>query len=107
MKKNTFGEMIRTLRKQQKLPLRVVASAIEIDSTLLSKIERGERLPTEKQIEKLAQYFNIPLDDLRARAIADKIIDEYGINSSTLRAIGIIKEHFKGYRVGGISKNGL
>jgi len=88
----TFGETIRALRNERNEPLRVVAAAIEIDSTLLSKIERGERLPTSAQIEKLAKYFGVPLDELTAKAIADKIVLEYGHHSATLQAVKIVKE---------------
>ena len=90
--KLTFGETIRALRSERGEPLRVIAAAIEVDSTLLSKIERGERLPTPAQIDKLAEYFGVPLDELTAQAIADKIVLEYGYQSATLQAVKIVKE---------------
>ncbi len=94
---STFGETVRALRKQKSEPLRVVAAAVEIDSTLLSKIERGERLPTEAQITRLAEYFGLPLDELAAKAIADKIVLEYGYQSATLQAVKIVKERMSSY----------
>jgi len=93
----TFGETTRTLRKQRGEPLRVVAAAVEIDSTLLSKIERGERFPTEAQIAKFAEYFGVPQEELAAKAIADRIISEYGNRSATLQAIKIVKERMATY----------
>lgn len=93
----TFGETIRTLRKLRDEPLRVVAAAIEIDSTLLSKIERGERSPTETQVVKFAEYFGIPLDELAARVIADRIIVKYGRRATTLQAVGIVRERILPY----------
>ena len=96
-KTQTFGETTRTLRKQRGEPLRVVAAAVEIDSTLLSKIERGERFPTEAQIAKFAEYFSIPQEELAAKVIADRIISAYGYQSATLQAIRIIKERMSPY----------
>jgi HTH-type transcriptional regulator, competence development regulator len=93
----TFGETIRALRNERGEPLRVVAAAVEIDSTLLSKIERGDRLPTPAQIGKFAKYFGVPLDELTAKAIADKIVGEYGHHSATLQAIKIVKERVSPY----------
>jgi transcriptional regulator with XRE-family HTH domain len=93
----TFGETTRTLRKQRGEPLRVVAAAVEIDSTLLSKIERGERFPTEAQVAKFSEYFGVPQEELAAKAIADRIISEYGYQSATLQAIQIIKERMAPY----------
>jgi len=92
-----FGETIRALRKQRGEPLRIVAAAVEIDSTLLSKIERSERFPTEEQIAKFAKYFDIPQEELAAKAIADRIVSEYGHQSATLQAIKLVKEHMAPY----------
>jgi transcriptional regulator with XRE-family HTH domain len=95
----TFGETIRAWRKQRDEPLRVVAAAVKIDSTLLSKIERGERLPTEVQLARFAEYFNVPLDKLSAQVIADRIISEYGYKEATLQALNIVRERVAPYRV--------
>ena len=40
----TFGEYIREIREEQQLLLREVASQMNIDTALLSKIERGTRI---------------------------------------------------------------
>ena len=90
--KQSFGETIRTLRKQRGEPLRVVAAAVEMDSTLLSKIERGERFPTEAQTVKFAKYFGVSQDGLRAQVIADRIMMQYGHHTTTLQAMKIVKE---------------
>lgn len=87
-----FGNTIRSLRKKRGEPLRVVAAAVEIDSTLLSKLERGERLPTDVQIVKFAEYFGISLDQLIAQVKAEKIVADYGDNATTLQALKIIRE---------------
>lgn len=95
--KRTFGETIRNLRKQRNEPLRIVAAYVGIDSTLLSKIERGERFPSQAQIAKFAEYFDTPFDDLNAQVIADKIVSEYGHYPATLRAIKIVNERISPY----------
>ena len=94
---HTLGETIRALRKQRSEPLRVVAAAIEIDSTLLSKIERGERFPTDVQIARLAEYFDIPRDELTAQVIADRIVSAYGYQPTTLQAVRIVRERVVPY----------
>ena len=93
----TFGETIRAVRKKKGKPLRVFAAAMEIDSALLSKIERGERLPTKKQLPKFARYYNIPVKELTAQFIADKISQEYGLHDITLNAVGIVQERMSPY----------
>ena len=41
--KQTFGEYIRELRENNKMPLRKLAALLDIDQSTLSKIERNER----------------------------------------------------------------
>lgn len=89
---STFGETIRDLRTKKGEPLRVIASALNIDSTLLSKIERGKRLPTKNQLPYFAKYFNIPLDKFISQVIADKIYLDYGPSETTVQALNIAKK---------------
>uniref|UniRef100_A0A831UB08 XRE family transcriptional regulator n=1 Tax=Geobacter metallireducens TaxID=28232 RepID=A0A831UB08_GEOME len=93
----TFAETIRTLRQQQNVPLRVVAAAVEIDSTLLSRLELGERFPTDEQIKRFADYFQLSLEELTAQVIADRIIAAYGAEEATARAADLVKERLAGY----------
>lgn len=95
----TLGKTLRILRKERSEPLRVVAAAIEVDSSLLSKIENGERLPTNEQLVKLANYFNISLNELTAQTIAEKIITSYASNTTTLQALKIAEERIN-YHLG-------
>lgn len=70
---------------QQNVPLRVIAAAVEIDSTLLSRFELGERFPTDVQLKRFAAYFELPLEELAAQLIADRIIVAYGNDEVTKR----------------------
>ena len=51
----TFGEYIREIREEKQLLLREVASQMNIDTALLSKIERGTRIARKEQVEALAK----------------------------------------------------
>ena len=93
----SFGETIRTLRLQQNVPLRVVAAAVEIDSTLLSRLELGERFPTDEQIKRFADYFQLPREELTAQVIADRIIAAYGAEEVTARAADLVRERLSYY----------
>lgn len=88
----TLGAWLRQLRKAQCLPLRTVAAAADMDSTLLSKIELGQRLPTEEQIRVLALYFGAPPDELEAKRIAERFLHEYGRTPAANRAAAIIRK---------------
>lgn len=77
-----FGEHLRTLRETAGLTLREVASTINIDSSLLAKIERNQRPPTRLLIKNLASFFNINekklLTEFLSDQIAYKILNEEG-----------------------------
>ena len=71
-----IGEIIKTLREQQSLLLRQVAAEIEIDQALLSKIERGERMPTREQIKRFAKFFGREENELLIAFLSDKLVYE-------------------------------
>ncbi len=45
---NKFGSKIRQLRTSKKIPLRKLAAFLDIDASILSKIERGKRPATRE-----------------------------------------------------------
>ena len=67
-----FGDYIRELREKQNLPLRKVAAFIDVDTSILSKIERGERTATRENICGLADFFSI-----NRQALWDDYMGEY------------------------------
>lgn len=70
-----IGEILRQLREEKGLLLRQVAAELEIDTALLSKIERGERNLKREQVLRISEIFNIPENDLILIWLSDKIID--------------------------------
>jgi transcriptional regulator with XRE-family HTH domain len=75
-----FGEHLRTVRETAGLTLREVASTINVDASLLAKIERNQRPPTRQLIKNLALFFKINEKELLTEFLSDqiayKILDE-------------------------------
>lgn len=71
--KESFGEHIRNLREGLGLPLRKVASALDLDPSTLSKIERGERSANKDMIPVFAELFNEQEDKLGLILLSDKV----------------------------------
>lgn len=69
----TFGEYLRELRGNIDLSLREVALNINIDSSLLAKIERNERQPTKQQIKSIASFFKVDEKKLLTEFLSDQI----------------------------------
>lgn len=62
--KQRFGQQIRTLRKNKKLTQEALAELIGLDTQHLCKIENGSHFPTLKNLIKLANIFNLNVQDL-------------------------------------------
>jgi transcriptional regulator with XRE-family HTH domain len=72
---NQFGERLKQLREQNNLLQRQVASLLEIDTPMLSKIERGERKAKKEQVMQLAQIMKVSNDELLTLWLADQLQD--------------------------------
>ncbi|MCD4793701.1 MAG: helix-turn-helix domain-containing protein [Bacteroidales bacterium] len=71
--RESFGEYIKKLREEHKLPLRKVAPVLDIDPSTLSKIERGERTANKEMLPLLAELFNEDEKRLSIIFFSDKV----------------------------------
>ena len=71
--RESFGEHIKRLREEHKLPLRKVASVLDIDPSTLSKIERGERTANKEMLPLLAELFSENEKELSLILFSDKV----------------------------------
>lgn len=70
-----LGDRIRTLRTKQNLLLRQVASKLDIDTSIISKMERGERPIKKEQIALLADILKADKEELHTLWLADQVMD--------------------------------
>ncbi len=79
-KQTSFGGLLRSLREETGQTLKTVAENLEMDTSLLAKIERNERQPTKSIISKVADYFQVKKKELQLEFLSDqiayKILDE-------------------------------
>ena len=73
---NSFGETIRKLREDQNLLMRELSAKLEIDVSLLSKIETNNRFARKELVEKLAKAFKVDYKELLTIWFSDKIVNE-------------------------------
>jgi len=91
-----FGLYIRTLREKANLPLRKLASSLDIDQSTLSKIERGERQFTSDMIPKLAKVFTIEYKDLQVMFLKEKLLSDLTNQDFALEALIEVQKELKG-----------
>lgn len=70
---NHLGQKIRELRESQNLLLRQVAAELEVDTALMSKVERGDRNASKQQVIEIAKYLKANEEELLTLWLADKI----------------------------------
>ena len=70
-----FGRKIKELREERGLVQRQLSAALEIDTPMYSKIERGERKAKRSQIPIMAQMFEVDEKELLTIWLADKVLD--------------------------------
>ena len=60
----TFSEKLKELRKMRHLSQQKLADELKTSQSSIAAWELGTREPDFKTIEKIANYFNIPMQDL-------------------------------------------
>jgi transcriptional regulator with XRE-family HTH domain len=87
-----FGEVLRRLRHDRSETLEQVSEATGLSVAMLSRVERGERLPSPDSVEILATHFGLPVEYLMSETIADRMLNRYGHRSSSLAAERLSRE---------------
>jgi len=87
-----ISEIIRELREQKGFLLRQVAAGIEIDQALLSKIERGERMPTKDQVIRLAKFYKVDETEFLIAFLSDKLVYEVRDEEVALKAMKVAEK---------------
>lgn len=75
---NLFGEYLRNRREQLGLPLRKVAAELDIDTSILSKIERNERVATKEMLPTLAKTLKVQEKEIQIEFIKSTVLSELG-----------------------------
>lgn len=90
-----FGQLILTQRKLRHLPLLKVAAALYIDTSTLSKIEKGERQASSKMIPVVADLFELDFKELQIKYLKIRLINKFS------------KEPFFKEALNGLSNNNI
>lgn len=92
---NQFGDRIRQLREKQNLLLRQVAPMLEMDTPMLSKIERGERTAKRERVTQLSRIYKVPEEDLLSLWLADKVYEVVKDEDVAIKAMKAAEDELK------------
>jgi len=100
-KLKTTGEIIREQRETKGLLLRQVAAKLDIDTAILSKIERSERKATRIQIANLAEILDLNKDELLIQYLSENIAYEIADDEFANQALKVAEvkvEYLKSHK---------
>ncbi len=92
---NQFGDKIKQLREANHLLQRQVASELEIDTPMLSKIERGDRKAKKEQVLLFAKLYNAEKEVLLTLWLADQVYDLVKDEEMATDALRVAESQFK------------
>lgn len=90
-----FGEHIKQLREQNHLLQRQVANALDMDSAMLSKIERGERRAKREHIPILASQLRTNEKELYTIWLADQVYEIIKEESNPSEILQVVEKELK------------
>ncbi len=94
-KLKTTGEIIREKREKKGLLLRQVAALLDIDTAILSKVERGERKLNREQISKVADILELDKDAILIQYLSEKILYEIQDDDLGIQALKVAEKAMK------------
>ncbi|WP_215223552.1 Fic family protein [Echinicola shivajiensis] len=85
----TLAAVLMDSRERRALALKEVVSLTGIDAGLLSKFERGKRLPSEKNLISLAEAYELSFTDLKKIWLVEKVLNlvQYEVDSAEILAL--------------------
>lgn len=74
---NSLGEYLRGKREQLEFALQKVTAELDIDTSILSKIERNERAATKEMLPILSKILAISKKELEVEYIKSTILSQF------------------------------
>jgi transcriptional regulator with XRE-family HTH domain len=92
---NQFGERIKQLREDSGLLQRHVASQMDMDTPMLSKIERGDRKARKEQVLLFNKILKGNLEELLTLWLTDQVVDVVKNEDFAINAIQMAERELK------------
>ena len=86
-----FGQKLRKLREEKKVTQQELAEKLGyVTNSYVSDVEKGQFIPSEANLKKIAKVFNIPLARLKDLLLESKL-EDMGINEPAF--VGMFKDY--------------
>lgn len=86
---------IKKYRIASNMLVRELAAATGVDSSLISRFESGERLPSREQVHKIADVLGAPVQEFLIDWLSSRILREVGSEPFALEAMQVAEDAMK------------
>ncbi|WP_313266356.1 helix-turn-helix transcriptional regulator [Sphingobacterium sp.] len=90
-----IGEKIRELREANNILIRQLAAQLDMDTALLSKMERGDRFFRKEDLTKIANILRISEQELLILWLADRVLKTVETESNQKEALELALKTIK------------
>lgn len=90
-----FGDIIRNKREEKGILLRQLAAMIDVDTAILSKVERGARKARKEQVEKIAKALDLDEKKLMIEYLSENIAYEVINEDSAMDVLKVAEDKVK------------
>lgn len=91
----SLGEKLRGLREAKGLLLREVASKLDVDPSLLSKIERGGKRAVREQVVRMAKMYEADEKELMISYLSERVIYQIENEDLAIEALRVAEQMIK------------
>jgi Fic family protein len=97
--------LLKAARINKNLKTREIAQFLGIDQSLISKFENGVRIPTKIQVKQLADFLDLPYQELMVLWLKEKILVEIGDENYAQEALQLVQEELENYKLSPLSSS--
>jgi Fic family protein len=97
--------LLKAARINKNLKTREIAQFLGIDQALISKFENGVRIPTKIQVKQLADFLDLPYQELMVLWLKEKILVEIGDENYAQEALQLVQEELENYKLSPLSSS--
>ncbi|XOV93128.1 MAG: Fic family protein [Bacteroidota bacterium] len=90
-----FNQLIKDQRFSKGMKLRELSAMTGIDQTLLSRFEKGDRLPTQDQLVDLMGALQLDFKSTRVEWMASKVLKLVGYNQISVEALQVAESRIE------------
>jgi len=88
-----LGNKLKELRETNGFVQREIAAILKVDTAVISKTEKGEKVLNEIHLKPLARFYKIPESELKTIWLADKVIKILDKRIEASVVLKIVEKH--------------